>query len=67
VTLAYLEYDRHGRIAGLHHTLFRLKKKNSTEISEMLKIGVGTENGRTQLFECFSKFKSGVTSVADAE
>ena len=47
VTLAYLEYDRHGRI-GLHHTLFRLKK-NTTEISEMLKIVVGTENGRTQL------------------
>jgi hypothetical protein len=33
----------------------------------MWKTAVGTENGRTQLFECFSKFKSGVTSVADAE
>jgi hypothetical protein len=33
----------------------------------MLKIVVGTENGRTQLSEFLSKFKSGVTSVADAE
>ena len=57
---------RHGRIAGLHHTLFKLKKY-STEISEILKIVVGTENGRTQRFEHFSKFKSGMTSVADAE
>jgi len=37
---------RHGRIAGVHHTLFNLKK-NSTEISEILKIVDGTENGRT--------------------
>jgi hypothetical protein len=49
VTLAYLEYDRHGRIAGLHHTSFQfIYIKNPTEISEMLKIVVGTENGRTQ-------------------
>jgi hypothetical protein len=45
VTLAYLEYERHGRIAGMHHTLFPLKKK-STEISEMLKIVVGQEMGK---------------------
>jgi hypothetical protein len=33
----------------------------------MLKIVVGTENGRTQVFECFSMLKSCVTSVANAE
>lgn len=66
VTLAYVENDRHGRRAGLYHTIFKLKK-NCTVISEMFKIVVGTENGRTQVFQCFSKFKSGVISVADDE
>ena len=47
MTLAYLDYDRHGGIAGVHHTLFKLKK-NSTEISEMLKVVVRTENEKTQ-------------------
>jgi hypothetical protein len=42
--------------------------KNGTETFKMLKVTFGDLTvGRTQVFEWFSKFKSGATSVEDAE
>jgi hypothetical protein len=65
VPFAISEYLENGRLEEEHLciNIFNLGK-NSTETSEMFEVAVGEQVvGRTQIFEWFLKFKSGVVSV----
>jgi hypothetical protein len=66
--LSYKENSGFERTACLHQIMLSTGKYNATESFEMLKVAFGDQTvRRIQVFELFSKFRSGVTSVEVAE